>query len=88
MQLCKLRWPPFNGQRSVRQRLARDPTRLRGGANLAPGSPGATKRQASLTFAHPDSDLDNRVEEAGLELLTTHPRVMRDLSRRLAWPGR
>ncbi|MEA2598559.1 MAG: hypothetical protein QOF01_5028 [Thermomicrobiales bacterium] len=42
---------------------------------------------ASLTFAHPDLDLAERVEEALLEVLVNNPRVMRELPRLLREAG-
>ena len=42
---------------------------------------------ASLTFAHPDPDLAERVEKALLEVLVNNPRVMRDLPRLLRGAG-
>lgn len=42
---------------------------------------------ASLTFAHPDSGLARRVEDALLEVFVNNPRIMRDLPRLLRQVG-
>lgn len=42
---------------------------------------------ASLTFAHPDSGLARRVEDALLEVFVNSPRVMRDMPRLLRQTG-